>query len=158
MQVRNNVAKAGFDNIIIPDVYEELCTRKLLVMEEVVPATPLHNALDNQAALMAKQKGISKQEFLDQVSHRVFLCDSLLSLADIHLQFRTAHAHRVHTCIHHSGRPPRSCCANQEKARVEAEARRLAKEGRTVEAISAEDYDKYIKLQKARRGLSRALK
>ena len=72
-QVRNNVAKAGFDNILIPDVYEELCTRKLLVMEEVVPATPLHNALDDQAAAMAKQKGVSKQVFLDQVSRSLDL-------------------------------------------------------------------------------------
>jgi len=109
--VRDNLAKAGFDHIIVPEVYEDLCTKKVLVMEEVYPATPLHDKLDAQMEAMAKQKGMTKEQF-----------------------------------------------AEEEKARVEKEARELAKEGKVIEAVTADDYDNYILLQKARRGVSRVLK
>ena len=50
-QVRSNLQRAGrFGHVIVPRVHAELCTRKLLVMEEVYPSTPLHVALDRQAA------------------------------------------------------------------------------------------------------------
>lgn len=51
--IRRNLAKAGFD-IIVPDVVEELCSRKLMVMEEIYPATPLHDQLEAQAEKMAR--------------------------------------------------------------------------------------------------------
>ena len=85
-------------------MYPELCSEKLMVMEEVCPSTPLHHALDEQAALMAKQKGVSKEEFVAA-----------------------------------------------EKAKVEAEAQRLAKEGKVIKSVSAGDYDKYIALQKLKK-------
>lgn len=85
----------------MPEVYADLCTSKLMVMEEIRPSTPLHDALDEQAALFAKQKGMTKREFIDS-----------------------------------------------EKARVEAEAHALAKEGKVMKSVSAKDYDRYIALQR----------
>ena len=38
--IRNNLKKAGFDDIIVPKVYPEYSSAKVLVMEEVKPATP----------------------------------------------------------------------------------------------------------------------
>ena len=47
---------------------------------------------------------------------------------------------------------------DMEKKRVEAETRRLAKEGKLIESISSDSYDKYIKLQKTKLGFATTLK
>ena len=106
--IKNNLEKAGFTNIIVPTVHEDYCTRKLMVMEEIYPATPLHDTLDEQAAAMARRLGISKEEYLEE-----------------------------------------------EKARHEREVAELAREGKTVEAVSSRDFDRYIMYQ---RGVSVAKK
>ena len=46
-------------------VVQELCSQKMMVMEEIYPATPLHDQLTAQAEKMAKQKGMTKEEFMD---------------------------------------------------------------------------------------------
>ena len=71
IEIRENLKRAGYSSIIVPEVYPELCTEKLMVMEEIRPSTPLHNALDEQAAMFAKQKGITKKEFVDSEQARV---------------------------------------------------------------------------------------
>ena len=38
-------------------VYPELCTRRVLVMEEIYPAVPLTRALEDQAAALCRQQG-----------------------------------------------------------------------------------------------------
>ena len=54
--MRENLRKSGkFPHVLVPFVYEALSTRRLLVMEEIYPCTPLHQALDAQAELIAKQ-------------------------------------------------------------------------------------------------------
>jgi len=109
-EIKRNLQNGGFD-VIVPEVLVEYCTPKLMVMEEIYPATPLHDALEAQTEAMAKQQGISKAEFV------AF-----------------------------------------EKAQLEEESRALAKEGKTIESIMAEDYDKYIRFQTARRFVTRGLK
>ena len=104
MEIRENLRKAGYNDIIVPEVYPDLCSEKLMVMEEISPSTPLHHALDEQAEQMAKQKGISKDKFIAA-----------------------------------------------EKERVEAEEKKLAKEGKVIKSVSAGDYDKYIALQRWKR-------
>jgi aarF domain-containing kinase len=111
IEIRANLQKAGFNEVIVPEVIEELCSEKIMVMEEVTPSTPLHVALEEQAAAMAKQKGISKEEFIDG-----------------------------------------------EKARIEELSKRLAKEGKVIESVSAEDYARYIQLQKGKKSVYTALK
>ena len=64
MEVRQNLAKTNFD-VIVPSVVQELCSQKMMVMEEIYPATPLHDQLTAQAEKMAKQKGMTKEEFMD---------------------------------------------------------------------------------------------
>jgi hypothetical protein len=64
MDVQRNLAKANFD-VIVPNVVEELCSRKMMVMEEIYPATPLHDQLTAQVEQMAKQKGMTKEEFME---------------------------------------------------------------------------------------------
>ena len=68
--IRDNLKKAGFD-VIVPEVVEELCSQKLMVMEEIYPSTPLHDQLGAQAEKMARQKGMTKQEFIDTETERV---------------------------------------------------------------------------------------
>ena len=110
MDIRNNLLDSPFkDEVIIPKVYPELCSKRLMVMEEIYPSVPLHHALDEQAALLAKQRGVTKEQFIAA-----------------------------------------------EKARVEREAWEAARQGRLVRQLSSNTYEKYIKLQKARRGLLRA--
>ena len=46
----------------MPAVHEELCSRRLMVMEEVYPSVPLHDALDAQAAKLALQRGVTKEQ------------------------------------------------------------------------------------------------
>merc|ERR1712164_213578 len=66
IDIRNNLQKAGMlDYVIVPEVMEDLCSKNLMVMEEVVPATPLHDVLNAQAEFMAKEKGLSKDEFVE---------------------------------------------------------------------------------------------
>eukprot|EP00518_Triparma_eleuthera_P021221 CAMPEP_0197546278 /NCGR_PEP_ID=MMETSP1320-20131121/940_1 /TAXON_ID=91990 /ORGANISM="Bolidomonas sp., Strain RCC2347" /LENGTH=542 /DNA_ID=CAMNT_0043105829 /DNA_START=116 /DNA_END=1744 /DNA_ORIENTATION=- len=108
IEIRENLKKAGYKDIIVPEVYPELCSAKLMVMEEISPSIPLHHALDEQAAQMAKQKGVSKEDFVAA-----------------------------------------------EKARIEAEAQRLAKEGKVMESVSAGDYDKYIAVQRLKKWVLR---
>jgi aarF domain-containing kinase len=64
MEVKNNLAKTNF-NVIVPDVIQELCSEKIMVMEEIYPSVPLHDQLNNQAELMAKQRGLTKTEFIE---------------------------------------------------------------------------------------------
>ena len=66
IDVRENLQRAGFKNIIVPKVYKKYSSKRLMVMEEVYPSIPLHDALDEQAEKMAKKKGITKEEFIDQ--------------------------------------------------------------------------------------------
>lgn len=70
-EIRENLQRAGYSEIVVPEVYPELCTEKLLVMEEIRPSTPLHDALDAQAAMFARQKGVTKKEFVDAEQARV---------------------------------------------------------------------------------------
>jgi predicted unusual protein kinase regulating ubiquinone biosynthesis (AarF/ABC1/UbiB family) len=66
IDIRSNLQKSGWGHIIVPEVYPELCTRKMLVMEEVRPAVTLQDALDAQAAAMARKRGLSKEQFMEQ--------------------------------------------------------------------------------------------
>lgn len=92
-------------------MYEDLCSKRLMVMEEVSPSTPLHNALDEQALRIAKSKGMTKEEFMDE-----------------------------------------------EKRKLEEETQRLAKEGKVKDSVSADDYQKYIALQRTKNRATRVLK
>lgn len=65
IDIRQNLQEGGFKDIIVPEVYPELCSEKVMVMEEVDPATPLHDVLNKQAETIAKQKGLTKEEFMD---------------------------------------------------------------------------------------------
>jgi len=60
-QVRANLAAAGaaIPSVVVPRVHAELCTKRVLVMEEIYPATPLTRALEQQAAGAAKAAGFS---------------------------------------------------------------------------------------------------
>ena len=110
MEVRSNLLKSPFkDLVVVPKVHEALCTKRLMVMEEIYPSTPLHDALDAQAVLLAKQRGITKEAFIES-----------------------------------------------EKARVEKEQYAAAKQGKLVRQLSSNTYEKYIKLQKAKRSLLHA--
>lgn len=112
IQVRDNLLKAGYgDRVLVPEVLEELCSEKLMVMEEVTPSTPLHVALDQQAEQLARQQGVTKKAFIEA-----------------------------------------------EKAKMAEQARILAKQGRMADSVSEDAYDKYIRLQEARRGSQRVLK
>ena len=53
-QVRANLLKAGFTNVLVPVVHAHLCSRRLMVMEEIYPSIPLHTALDQQVARVSK--------------------------------------------------------------------------------------------------------
>ena len=56
--VRANLAKGNqFPRIVVPEVYPELCTKRVLVMEEIYPSVPLTRALENQAAAAALHAG-----------------------------------------------------------------------------------------------------
>jgi aarF domain-containing kinase len=109
VQVRDNLRRSGkFPNVLVPRVHESLCSKRMMVMEEIFPCTPLHQALDAQAELIARQRGVSKAEFIEA-----------------------------------------------EKARVEAEARRAAAQGKLVRQLSANTYERYISVQKAKRSVWR---
>ena len=42
IEIRRNLAEAGcFGMAVVPRVHEALCTKRMLVMEEIYPATPL---------------------------------------------------------------------------------------------------------------------
>jgi aarF domain-containing kinase len=69
-EIRDNLKK-DFPNIIVPYVYDEFCTKKLMVMEEVRPSIPLHDALDEQAERMARSQGMTKEEFVEKEKIRV---------------------------------------------------------------------------------------
>ena len=72
MEIRRNLQASPFrDLVVVPRVHEALCTKRLMVMEEIRPSTPLHHALDAQAALLARQRGISKEAFLESEKARV---------------------------------------------------------------------------------------
>ena len=42
-----------------------------MVMEEIYPSVPLHDALDQQAALLAKQRGVTKEQFIKSEKARI---------------------------------------------------------------------------------------
>ncbi|GMH86255.1 hypothetical protein TrVE_jg9112 [Triparma verrucosa] len=71
IEIRDNLKRGGFKDVIVPEVYPELCTEKIMVMEEICPSIPLHHALEEQAEKLAKQKGMSKKEFIDQEKERL---------------------------------------------------------------------------------------
>ncbi|GMH80428.1 hypothetical protein TL16_g08543 [Triparma laevis f. inornata] len=71
IEIRENLKRGGFKDVIVPEVYPDLCTEKLMVMEEIYPSIPLHHALEEQAEKLAKQKGMSKKEFLDTEKERL---------------------------------------------------------------------------------------
>ena len=153
--MKNNLSKAGFSHIIVPRVHKELCSKKLMVMDEIKPSIPLHDALDQQAEALAKQKGIPKEQVCGYMCACLFICVAAWLVS------RTLPSCTRITC------PQPFCICDclphvkymkEEKARVEAEARELAKQGKVIEAVSAADYDKYIKLQKSKRGIKRGLK
>ena len=64
IDIRRNLKKAGFADVIVPEVYSEYCGPKVMVMEEIAPSTPLHDILNEQGERMARQNGMSKKEFL----------------------------------------------------------------------------------------------
>ena len=68
-----------FHRQVVPAVHEELCSRKLLVMEEIHPSIPLHTALDRQAEQIAKKRGITKELFIAQEQ----VCNPLLRLCTV---------------------------------------------------------------------------
>ena len=70
LDVKKNLEKAHFD-VIVPNVVEELCSEKMMVMEEIYPSTPLHTQLNDQAERMAKAKGMTKDEFIDSETKRI---------------------------------------------------------------------------------------
>ena len=109
--VRDNLERAGFDDVIVPELVPELCSQRMMVMEEIYPSTPLHTQLMSQAEKMAKQKGMTKEEFMDS-----------------------------------------------EMERVNKEVEALAKEGKVMQSVTEEQYDRYIALQKGKQGASRAFK
>ena len=71
IEIRKNLQDGGFgDRIVVPRVYEELCTERLLVMEEIAPSVTLHAALDAQAETLARSKGLSKASYLADEKER----------------------------------------------------------------------------------------
>ena len=72
MEIRANLQRSPFkDQIVVPRVHESLCTKRLMVMEEIRPSIPLHHALDAQAALLARQRGMTKAAFLESEKARI---------------------------------------------------------------------------------------
>ena len=72
MEIRANLQKSPFQHqIIIPKVYAELCSKRLMVMEEIYPSIPLHDKLDEQAGLLAKQRGMTKDAFIASEKARI---------------------------------------------------------------------------------------
>ena len=72
MDVKRNLEKSGkFSNIIVPAVYEDLCSKRLMVMEEIYPSIPLHDRLDAQAERLAAEKGMTKKAFLEAEQNRI---------------------------------------------------------------------------------------
>jgi len=72
VEVRANLVRSGhFPNVLVPRMHAALCTRRLLVMEEIFPCVPLHHALDAQAALVARQRGVTKEEFVAAEKARI---------------------------------------------------------------------------------------
>ena len=72
MEIRANLQKSPFQHqIIVPKVYAELCSKRLMVMEEIYPSIPLHDKLDEQAGLLAKQRGMTKDAFIASEKARI---------------------------------------------------------------------------------------
>ena len=133
-----------FHRQVVPAVHEELCSRKLLVMEEIHPSIPLHTALDRQAEQIAKKRGITKELFIAQEQ----VCNPLLRLCTL-CALRTL---RTTPC------PVHRLCSLCTQARAEEAVRTAAKMGRLVRQLSVGSYQKYIRLQKAKRSLLRGCK
>jgi aarF domain-containing kinase len=71
-EIRENLRRSGkFPNVLVPRVYASLCSKRMMVMEEIFPCTPLHQALDAQAGIIARQRGVSKEEFIEAEKARV---------------------------------------------------------------------------------------
>ena len=72
IDVRANLQRSQFkDKVIVPRVHQHLCSKRLMVMEEIYPSVPLHDALDQQAALLAKQRGVTKEQFIKSEKARI---------------------------------------------------------------------------------------
>jgi hypothetical protein len=106
IEIRDNLKKAGFDDIIVPEVYPEYCSEKLMVMEEVKPSIPLHDVLDEQAGQMARQKGISKKQYIEEERTRMEeLAKELAKVSCCCLDSsHTPHTHSTHNT-------PRASCS-----------------------------------------------
>jgi len=70
-EVRSNLIKAGFSSVVVPALHAELCSKRLMVMQEIHPSIPLHTALDQQAEKLARSRGISKAAFIEAEKARV---------------------------------------------------------------------------------------
>ena len=68
--VRNNLEKAGFDDVIVPELVPELCSKRMMVMEEIYPSTP--PPPDNAAS---RENGSAErhdeEEFMDKEMERI---------------------------------------------------------------------------------------
>ena len=51
---------------MVPAVYPELCSKMVLVMEEIYPAVPLTRALEQQGEKVAKQRGITLAQLKEE--------------------------------------------------------------------------------------------
>ena len=63
IDIRNNL-KHTFPDVIVPKVYSDLCSQRVMVMEEVEKSEPLHDVLKKQLEKLAKQRGVSTEEFM----------------------------------------------------------------------------------------------
>ena len=69
--IRANLRRAGFTNCVVPAVHDALCTKEVMVMEEIYPAVPLLRALEDQAAAVAKARGVTTAAFIASERARV---------------------------------------------------------------------------------------
>eukprot|EP00039_Didymoeca_costata_P020571 m.341702 g.341702 ORF g.341702 m.341702 type:complete len:594 (-) comp20389_c0_seq1:70-1851(-) len=65
-EVKENLKNSGFANVIVPEVYSDMCSGKVLVMEEIYPAEPLLRVLEKQAQNIAEMRGITLDELLEE--------------------------------------------------------------------------------------------
>jgi hypothetical protein len=70
--VHDNLRRASgqwsFEHVVVPRIFPGLCTKRVLVMEEIFPAVPLTRALEEQAKAVAKMRGITADQLKDEES------------------------------------------------------------------------------------------
>jgi aarF domain-containing kinase len=62
--VRANLAAGGFKDIVVPEPLPELCSKNVLVMEEVLECEKLTSALTKDMEMFAKRRGITTAALL----------------------------------------------------------------------------------------------